>query len=57
LIINIQKISTFLKILHEAHLSGARFIHNYVLDVTPDKVILENGEEIPYEILVIATGI
>eukprot|EP00494_Astrolonche_serrata_P004837 UN04852 len=37
--------------------SGARLVRGIVKDVQPDKLILDNGEEVPYGLLVRSTGV
>lgn len=37
--------------------SGVRLVRGIVKDVQPNKLILDNGEEVPYGLLVWSTGV
>jgi NADH:ubiquinone reductase (non-electrogenic) len=39
------------------HQSGVKLVRGIVKDVQPDKLILDNGEEVPYGLLVWSTGV
>ena len=39
------------------HQSGVRLVRGIVKDVQPNKLILDNGEEVPYGLLVWSTGV
>jgi NADH dehydrogenase FAD-containing subunit len=39
------------------HQSGVRLVQGIVKDVQPNKLILDNGEEVPYGLLVWSTGV
>jgi NADH dehydrogenase FAD-containing subunit len=41
---------------HASPPNSASVVHGVASEILPDKVVLANGESIPYEYLVIATG-
>ena len=41
----------------EVSRSGVRLVRGAVLDVQPDKIVLSDGSEVPYRLLVWSTGV
>jgi hypothetical protein len=54
IIFGICKLTRFLMLTHQ---SGLRLVRGIVKDVQPNKLILEDGEEVPYGLLVWSTGV